>query len=225
MKRLPLIAVAAAVIVVVAVLLFPILGKNKASSITPVSGYTDGVHYRTVGNAGSSTDEKIQIHEFFWYGCPHCESFEPDVRKYRETLPEDVELIQIPVVWNEATRLHGAVHYLAVEWNAPDQLHDDLFRIFIEMRKEGNLDKHVQEAREIFAKHGIDISDFDTRLYDDNMNLKLEESSRLMKLGRITGTPSLMVDSRWVLENNEEVARAGNFNVVDFLVEQARAVK
>jgi len=196
-----------------------------ANALTAFETYREGLHYRTVSDSQPVSGSKVQVQEFFWYGCPHCRSFEPAVREYKQTLTADTELVQIPVTWNEATSLHGAIYYVALELDAPDQLHDDLFDAFIELRKEGNLDKHVQEAQALFAVHGFEINDLANRVTSSPIQSKLKSAEELMRLAKITGTPSLMVDSKWVLENNEEVSIAGVFNVLNFLVDKARSVR
>ena len=60
----------------------------------------------TVGGA-----DKIEVAEIFWYGCPHCYSFEPAINSWAEKAPANARFIRIPAVWNPLARLHGRLYY------------------------------------------------------------------------------------------------------------------
>lgn len=195
---------------------------DPATPSASVDGFTEGVHYRKVAqNAAKS--EKILVQEFFWYGCPHCQKFEPAIREYKKTLADDIQLVQIPVTWNEGTSLHAAMHYVAMESEDTEKLQDDLFEKIISIRKEGNLKKQIEDVKSVFANHGINTDDFESQLNSPEIQGKVAEAEKLMRMSGITGTPAIMVDNTWVVLNNEEVSKAGVFNVVDHLVGQAKA--
>ncbi len=208
----------------------PSAESDKVGTTTPtaemqsVAGdYSEGVHYRAVKGSDANKANKIQVQEFFWYGCHHCEAFEPAVLAYKKTIASDVELVQIPVIWNEPTALHASIFYLAQSKNAPDEIHADLFRTIMSLRKEGNPDIHIQEAAKVFASHGLDTDNFKDQLQSTEIQAELANSQQLMKSFEISGTPTVVVDGSWAVLNAAEVSSAGFFNVVDFLVEKARA--
>lgn len=197
---------------------------NSGVSSSAPSAFVDGQHYRTVEQRIPSSGA-IQVQEFFWYGCPHCQKFEPVIRDYKKSLPDDVELVQIPVTWNEATSLHAAMHYVAMESTEPEELQDDLFEKIISIRKEGNLERHIDEVEPVFAKHGVNATKLRERLHAPDVQKRVKEASEMMQSAQISGTPSVMVSSRWVVLNNEDVSKAGAFNVIDHLIEKARTAQ
>lgn len=196
----------------------PVTDQNTADAGT----YVEGLHYRSVAQDITRNDT-IEVQEFFWYGCPHCQRFEPVIREYKETLADDVNLVQIPVTWNESTSLHAAIHYVAMEVENPEKLQDDLFEKIIAIRKEGNLEKHIDEVESVFTAHGMSAENFRSRLQSPDIKQQVEDASALMKAAEITGTPSVMVDGTWVVLNNEAVGEIGAFNVIDHLIAKARA--
>lgn len=216
---------AIALIVAVGAYLFATSDKSGSETASAAGEFVEGVHFRTVAGIESGSASKIQVQEFFWYGCPHCEAFEPAIRQYEKTLPGDVELVQIPVTWNEATRLHAAMFFLAESKLAPEEFHTELFKSIIALRKEGNLEAHVQEAEKVFSSHGIEVSDFKKQLQSPDIQTKLDTTNELMRALEISGTPSVVVDNTWVVLNTDEVAQAGVFNVVDSLIEKARSTR
>jgi len=113
------------------------LQGTRSPAIAATNGDSDveireGVHYQLIDppidaslarvagdSAGDRADnaasETITVTEFFWYGCPHCQYFEPLVEEWKSTFTDDLELEQIPVVWNDLTQLHASIYYLGRE--------------------------------------------------------------------------------------------------------------
>ena len=60
----------------------------------------------TVGGA-----DKIEVAEFFWYGCPHCYDFERYINPWAEQLDANVRFVRIPAMWNNGLKLHAQLYY------------------------------------------------------------------------------------------------------------------
>lgn len=192
--------------------------------------YTEGVHFQSIKSplafsATQTPDDKISVVEFFWYGCPHCQAFEPSVRKWLASAAEDVAFRQVPVVWNEATSLHAALFYVAEDAETVDPLHDKLFEKIITLRPEKNLDSQLEQLAAVYADHGIDESTVKRLVESGQIKARVADSKNLMRKAEVSSTPTVLVAGKWAVLNNNEVGEAGTFNVVDFLVEKARAAK
>ena len=75
--------------------------------------FKEGQHYvrlvptqPTVGSA-----DKIEVAEFFWYGCPHCYDMEPYINQWAENKDPNVRFVRIPATWNALVRLHAQLYY------------------------------------------------------------------------------------------------------------------
>ncbi|MEY3190222.1 MAG: hypothetical protein RIS10_339, partial [Pseudomonadota bacterium] len=69
--------------------------------------------------------DKIEVIEFFWYGCPHCYSFEPLLDKWSKNLPKNVEFIRQPAAFNELWSKHAKAYYTAEALGVVDKVHAD----------------------------------------------------------------------------------------------------
>jgi thiol:disulfide interchange protein DsbA len=66
--------------------------------VAPMASAFDlGKEYTLVPAQQPVQGDKILVEEFFWYGCPHCYHFEPQVKQYLKTLPSNVRFVRIPV--------------------------------------------------------------------------------------------------------------------------------
>ncbi len=197
-----------------------------ASISSPEAGsIIEGVHYRVIENSPPGVGDKIQVQEFFWYGCPHCQNFEPSVRQYKNTLPDDTELVQLPVTWNQSSGLHAAMHYVASQVNDFESMQDKLFETIIAVRQERDLEKHIEAVVPVFDAYGISETELRNGLSAADTQAKVSDAAKLMRTAGISGTPSMVVDNTWVVLNNEEVGQVGIFNVVNHLIEVARQQK
>lgn len=70
---------------------------------------------------------KVEVIEFFWYGCPHCYSFEPSLSKWLKTKPDNVDFIRIPAVFSEEWGNHAKAYFTAEALGVVDAVHSDLF--------------------------------------------------------------------------------------------------
>lgn len=224
-------------LVVLAVLVIAVAGRFLFESKTPAtqklalttsSGeFTDGLHYRTLATPvdPSVAGDKISVREFFWYGCPHCRAFESKVKKWLQTIPADVDFEPLPVAWNDPTRLHAGVFYVARDAQNAEQLHDKLFDLIIDLRQERNPASQIEQIGLLLSEHGIDPASLDSQLKSSAIQNKVSESEQLMRQAEVSSTPAVMVDGRWVVLNNESVATSGVFAVIDHLIQKARAAR
>ena len=68
----------------------------------------ESLGYETLSPAQPTHNpDKIEIIEFFWYGCPHCYSFEPLLENWVKTLPKNVEFIRQPAVFSDLWGKHA----------------------------------------------------------------------------------------------------------------------
>src|SRR5688572_24043477 len=100
---------------------------------------------------------KIEVIEFFWYGCPHCYSLEPDVAAWVKKAPADVVFKRVPAVPNENWGLMAYVFYTLEAMGLLEQYHA---KVFDAMHKE-NLNLSNRKIRETWLqKNGIDVAKY-----------------------------------------------------------------
>lgn len=196
--------------------------------------FTEGVHYVTIdpvidaeliSTEAAADDGKIMVSEFFWYGCPHCQYFEPLVEEWQSTFSDDLLFEQVPVVWNDLTQFHAAIYYLGLDANNPIALHHKLFDEVIRLRSERNPSSQLQRLTEVLGDYGIDADKIKADLNSQQIREQVGRANQLMRAAQVSSTPTLMVDYRWVILNDTATGEAGIFNVANHLIELARQDK
>jgi Protein-disulfide isomerase len=140
------------------------------------------------------TPGKIEVLEFFSYGCGHCNALEPLLQSWAKTLPEDVVVQQVPVGFNAGMKPMQQLYYTLAALGRLD-LHEKVFRAIHEERKRlFTKDAIVDWA----VDQGLDRAQFTSTFDSFGVQSKVTRANQLMLAYRVEGTPTLAVAGRYV---------------------------
>ncbi|MDD9824298.1 MAG: thiol:disulfide interchange protein DsbA/DsbL [Gammaproteobacteria bacterium] len=176
--------------------------------------------YQALATPRPPADEtKIEVVEFFWYGCPHCYSLEPHLEKWRSRKPADVVFKRVPAILSKRWLHHAIAYYLAVELGIEEKIHSPLFRRIHEKKKQTNSKSSLQA---FFAAQGVAEEDFE-RLYESQaVQSRIKESLLLTSRFQIEGVPVLVVNGRYLTSGRLAGSDDGMIRVVNRLIEKER---
>ena len=138
--------------------------------------------------------DKIEVIEFFWYGCPHCYSFEPLLDNWSKNLPKNVEFIRQPAAFNELWSKHAKAYYTAEALGIVDKVHADLFDA-IQNKKE-SLD--TEEAlSKFFIAHGVNETQFKEAYNSFVVDSKMRQAPLMAARYGITGVPAIIINGKY----------------------------
>jgi len=146
---------------------------------------------------------KIEVVEFFWYGCPHCYDLEPKIEPWAKKLPADVKFRRIPAVFNNPQwTLDASIFYAFEALGLVDKLHRPLFdaihRDHLRTNDPAALDEWLR-------KHDVDSKKFEEVRKSFGVQSKTRRSQQLSLAYRITGTPAMAVQGRYTINLSEQV--------------------
>lgn len=185
--------------------------------------YVEGVHYDLISPAVRTADPgKIEVAEFFWYGCGHCYTFEPVINKWKQTLPDDVDFRGSPAMWNELMELHAQAYYTAEVLGVLDTMSPVLFQA---MNVDGKRLSSEAEIEVLFTANGVSTEDFSKAFNSFGVSSQVRQASARARAAKITGTPALMVNGKYHISTRKAGSQAGMLKVAEFLIEKERAAK
>lgn len=174
-----------------------------ALAATPVSL---GLRAQPVGNPGYSTlsaalqtedPAKVEVAEFFWYGCIHCFNFESVLEAWVPTLPPDVYFRRIPAVFGEPRGMHDAAIFYAFEaLGLLNKLHRPLYDA---IHKDRLRTDNPPALGEWLIKNGVEPKKFEATMRSFGVQSKVKRAGQLTAGARIDGTPALMVQGRYTI--------------------------
>lgn len=160
---------------------------------------------------------KVEVVEFFHYGCPHCRNFDPLLKLWVGKQPADVVFRQVPVMWGNQQLLGLARLYYGLEAaGSLEKLNTEVFTAV----QDKKLPLHTAEgAKEWAAAQGVDADKF-AKGYQE---APLMNADSLARSYRIQGVPSMAVGGRFVTSASLTGSHEGTLAVVDELIAQVRA--
>ena len=183
--------------------------------------WVEGRHYQAVPNPQDPRDDdKIEVAEFFWYGCPSCYSFEPHLKEWLATKAADVEFTRYAASFAQPWRVHARAYYTAESLGVVDQVHGALFNAIHEARNPLNTPEAIGE---VFAEAAnVDAETFQ-RAYDSfGVETRLRRGDQLARRYRLQGVPTIVVNGRWVTGPQAAQGYGRLIALVDHLVELER---
>ncbi|MDX1669046.1 MAG: thiol:disulfide interchange protein DsbA/DsbL [Limnobacter sp.] len=206
-----------------------VLGLGSMLPITSV--WAQGQPYREIDPPlPTSVPGKIEVIEFFWYGCGHCFNFEPRVQRWKKTLPEDVLFSQVPVGWN-SRRVnfsgHQKLFYTLEAMGVLDTAHQKVFNaIHIGKLALAN-DAQIFDFAESI---GLDREQFANTFKSFTVATKVAQASKMTEQYKIEGVPSLAIDGKFVTSEvmtaesatHSKAGPDGVFKVAELLIMRQR---
>ena len=189
----------------------------------PASGrFQLGTHYERLPAAQgtSSSPDLVEVAEVFWYGCPHCYTFDPYLENWREDLPEDVSFVRIPAVWNALLQIHARAFYAAEALGVSDELHAPIFRE-IHINRNG-LDSQGALA-DFFVAHGVEAGAFDAAFESFSVNTKMNRADELSRRYRIASVPTVVINGKYTTDAGMAGSYEELMELIDELVAMERA--
>ena len=177
------------------------------------------LEYRLIAPQPVETGERIEVIDFFWYGCPYCNELQPALDEWTKRKPADVTLRRIPVVLRDTWAPHARIYYTLELLGEAERLHAQVYRSYhVEELHMSKPDVMEQWA----VRNGIERRRWLDAYYSPEVDARIARAAQSTKRYDVQGTPSLVVDGRYLTSSSMTATVRGILPVVDDLVRLAR---
>lgn len=164
---------------------------------TALAAVEPGKDYKLLNPAQpTSSGNKIEVLEFFFYGCSHCYHLHPLLSDWEKTMPKDVELVYVPTIYRESMEPMARAYYALEALGQNHQLHDALYRALmvdsLDLHDEANITNFV-------ASKGVDRAKFSAAYNSFALMSKVTRAKQMIRNYGIAGTPTLVVDGKYLI--------------------------
>jgi protein dithiol oxidoreductase (disulfide-forming) len=201
---------------------------------TAAAQLAKGEHYELVEPAQpTESGKKVEVVEFFWYACPHCNNLQPSLRAWLKRKPADIEFRRIPAVLQDSWLQLARTYYAIEAMGLVDKLHHDLFAAIHEQRilDPKGLARDPKPLFDWVASKGVDRQKFMDTYNSFAVSNRTQRAVELTRNYDVPYTPVLVVNGRYLtspsMKGNSNAG--GNLNYdkffqnLDQLVALARA--
>ncbi len=182
---------------------------------------TAGVEYRELSSAQpADAAGKIEIIEFFWYGCPHCYNFEPVIEPWVKKLAKDVQFRRVPAIFNPEWEQGARAYYALEAIGERQRLHKPLF----DAVHTGARLRVANEAAltEWLGTQGVDTKKFAAAYRSFSVEGKVKRAAQLTQAYKIEGVPAMAVNGKYVVVTDNIKSFDQMLAVADHLIDQSR---
>jgi len=162
---------------------------------------------------------KIEVIEFFWYSCPHCNAFEPALDAWVKRVPKDVVVKRVPVAFRADFEPQQRLYFALEAMGLVDKLHAKVFNaIHVEHQP-------LTQPEAIFnwvAKQGVDRAKFVDQFNSFSAASKLKRATQLQDAYKVEGVPAMGVAGRFYTDGTLAKSMERGLQVVDFLIGEVR---
>ena len=197
------------------------LTLGASSSWAQGAAPKEGKDYIKLGKPASVSAPagKVEVIEFFWYSCPHCNAFEPQFEAWVKSQPADVVVQRVPVAFNAFFVPQQKLYFTLEGMNLLPQLHAKVFRT---IHVERNLLKTDDAIFEWVGKQGVDLAKFKTVYNSFTVNNQVRKASQLQNEYDVEGVPAMGVAGRYYTDGTKAGNMENVLRVVNALVASSR---
>ena len=200
----------------------------QAPAAKPVAGppikLSEGKDYNRLEHpqANKVGAGKIEVIEFFWYSCPHCNAFEPTLAQWIKNAAKDVVVRRIPVAFNDSFAPQQRLFFALEALNLLDTLHTKVFQAVHVDKQPLNTDASIQAWAE---KQGVDKTKFAETYKSFGMASKLRRAVQLQNDFKVEGVPALGIAGRFYTDGSMAGSMERALQVTEALLAQVRQGK
>ena len=165
---------------------------------------------------------KVEVIEFFWYGCPHCYDFEPELNAWLKRQPKDVTFRKVPVAFRDDFMPHSQLFY-ALEAMGKGEVMND--KVMYAMHKENKRLMTENEIADWVASQGIDRNTFLATYRSFAVVSKARAARQMADAYRIDGVPTIVMQGRYVTSPSIAGTKTKAITVMDYLEQKIRKDK
>lgn len=189
-------------------------------SVTGVSfaaDYVEGKDYKRVPQIGKvDVANKIEVREFFWYGCGHCYHLEPYLQTWLRQLPKDVNFVRTPAAMNPVWEQNARGYYVSEMLNIRKKAHIPLFNA---INKNGQQLFDQKSLAQFYTRYGVEEAKFNSLFNSFAVTGKINQAKNLAMHYQLTGVPAVVVNGKYIVQGSDQ----HTVDVVNYLVEKERA--
>lgn len=163
---------------------------------------------------------KVEVVEFFWYGCGHCNDFEPTLAAWAAKLPADVVFRRVPVAFRENPfGNHQRLFYALEAMGLVSSLHAKVFRA---IHAEGQTLDKPETIAAFMTRQGVDAAKFMAMFNSFAVQTKCKQARTLADAYKIDGVPTLGIAGRYFTSVSLNGNPERTLVTTNFLIDQAR---
>lgn len=185
------------------------------STLLQAADFQEGVNYKKLSQQPTESADKVEVLEFFWYGCPHCYTFEPYIQAWKKTKPANVEFIRVPAVFRPDWEVQARAYYALSNMGVIEDMHGKLFEEINKNKKPLN---KFELMADFVEKNGVDREKFSEEYNSFAVDSMVRKSKKKQADYMIQGVPSVAVAGKYLTSGSMSGSYENLIKITDYLI-------
>ncbi|MCK4834790.1 MAG: thiol:disulfide interchange protein DsbA/DsbL [Gammaproteobacteria bacterium] len=188
-----------------------------SSVMLQAADYKEGVDYKKITPQVMNAGDKIEVLEFFWYGCPHCYSFEPYINAWKRKKPANVEFARVPAMFRPDWEVQARTYYALSNMNMIEDLHGAIFTAIHKDKKRLNKKELLTD---FIVNLGVPRDRFEKEYNSFAVDSMVRKAKKRQTAYKLQGVPSVAVNGRYLTSGTMSGSYENLIKILDFLIEK-----
>lgn len=184
--------------------------------------FKEGVHYKALTPQPTDSGDKIEVLEFYWYGCPHCYSFEPYISEWKKSKPANVVFARVPAIFRPEWEVQARTYYALSNMGQIEDIHGKIFTAMHRDKK--RLDKK-NELVDFLVKNGVDEKTFLEEYDSFAVDSMVRKAKKKQKAYQIQGVPSIIVNGKYLTSGSMAGSYDNMVSIINYLIKKEAAAQ
>lgn len=210
---------------IVIIIIVGVIGYFSTLVVTeaPFLGdFVEGEHYTLLEKPRRVRTDKIEVMEFFSYGCIHCYNFDPELSDWVESNSDKINFIRTPAISNDSWRLLGKNYYTMEKLGIVDKYHMPFFREVHDVKRNFSSPKRLFDY---FDGKGTTAEEYAKVFNSPEVSRKMAVADQMGRRLLVSSVPTIIVHGKYVVRITRSVGVSRMLEVMDFLVDKELAEK
>lgn len=196
-----------------------VLGVWSIAAPAQTRAFEEGRDYLVLANPQPvSTGERIEVLEFFYYGCPVCYEAQPHVAKWLQKAGPAVAIQRVPAVFTESSESFARTFYTLSALGQIARLHWPIYDNHHFDGKQLNVEKNIVEW---VSHNGVDHDKFVALWHSEQVGTQVAAAKKALETYEVKAVPTFIVDGKYLATSRMTGSVKSMMDVVDYLVERA----
>jgi protein dithiol oxidoreductase (disulfide-forming) len=197
--------------------------KLSANSGANANSFVEGVDYKVLPSTQPTESKgKIEVTEFFWYGCPHCNDLESDIQAWAKKQKNDVVFKRVPVAFREDFLPHSQLFYTLEAIGKEKDYSSKVFKAIHVDRKQLLKEDEIMSWA---SSSGLDMNEFTKAYKSFAVSTKAKTANAIASAYRVDGVPTIAVQGKYETSPSIAGSKQRALETLDYLVSKSRTEK
>ena len=187
------------------------------SALLQAADYSEGTHYKKLPSQQASSGDKVEVEEFFWYGCPHCYSFEPYLKTWEETKPANIKFARVPAIFRPEWEVQARVYYALKNMGKLDDIHGKIFTAVHKNKK--RLDKK-ESLIDFIVENGVDREKLLEEYNSFAVDGLVRKAKKKIQAYQIQGVPSIVINGKYLTSGSMAGSYDNMIKITEYLIKK-----